>query len=157
MARCKRHMTMMASGSPWRTHREPSGRPFGLAEGGGRGGHPDQNHVEEYRSANAHVQGGVQERSHEDCLRDEEWTAPRRLATSWNGLRVWRTARRLPRCSSLRRSCRRVLLGSPSRSSTARKAEKATLAMRDTVREAAGFRRGNRSSRVLFIWVNTLL
>lgn len=46
----------MASGSPWRTHREPSGRPVGLAEGGGRGGHPDQNHVEEYRSANAYVQ-----------------------------------------------------------------------------------------------------
>ena len=39
-----------------------AGGTGGLAEGGGRGGHPDQDHVEGHRAADAHAQGGVQER-----------------------------------------------------------------------------------------------
>lgn len=58
---------------PWRTSSASdfSGGAGGLAEGGGRGGHPDQDHVEGHRAADAHAQGGVQERPREDCLRDE--------------------------------------------------------------------------------------
>lgn len=48
-----------------------AGGAGGLAEGGGRGGHPDQDHVEGHRTADAHAQGGVQEWPREDCLRDE--------------------------------------------------------------------------------------
>lgn len=50
-----------------------AGGAGGLAEGGRRGGHPDQDHVEGHRAADAHAQGGVQEQPREDCLRDERW------------------------------------------------------------------------------------
>ena len=45
-------------------------RHFGLI-GEDEGCCSDRNHAEERRSADAHEQGGVQERSGEDCLRDE--------------------------------------------------------------------------------------
>ena len=45
-------------------------RHFGLM-GEDEGCYSDRNHVEGHRSADAHEQGGVQERSGEDCLSDE--------------------------------------------------------------------------------------
>ena len=64
------HKTHEADGAQVAVVDTPGGTG-GLAEGGGRGGHPDQDHVEGHRAADAHAQGGVQERPREDCLRDE--------------------------------------------------------------------------------------
>ena len=113
-----------------------------MAEGGGRGGHPHPHHVEGHRAADAHAQGGVQAQRAKIVYVMNGWNrfkASRDFMEWFEGLAGDQTVVTLPQSEAF------VQAGAAGVSvvefDRRGKAARATRALVDTVREAAGFPR----------------